>query len=177
MGYRGRLIWPFIARIAPLDRAATAADPDGVAGFDSGYDDVFREPRQLPTSGTQEGRDARVEGELVDLPCQIEDAAWDQLRMMRTGASQQFEMLLVFHFEALELRGFVDHMGIATVPKIGDRIVSIHRSVDLSLVEEVPNPPGLFCVEAVPRSHGLSGLHRNLLVCTFRERQTASERT
>lgn len=176
MGYRGRLIWPFIVRIAPLDRAATAADPDGVGGVESGYDDVFREPRQLAEEASQEGRDARVEGELIDLPCQIEDQAWDQLRMMRSGAAMQIEMVIVFHYSNLELRGFIDHTGTATVPRVGDRLVSIHKQVDMSLIQEVPNPPGLYCVEAQPRSYGLSGLDRNLLVCTFRERQTASER-
>lgn len=177
MGYRGRLIWPFVVRIAPLDRAATAADPDGLDVLETGYDHDFREPRQLPDEALQQGRDARVEGEHVDLPCQIEDMAWEQLRMMRSGPAPQFEMVLVFHFAMFEMRGLVDHMGIATVPRIGDRIVSVHRQIDLSLVEEVPNPPGLFCEEAIPRSHGLSGLHRNLLVCTFRERSKASERS
>lgn len=177
MGYRGRLIWPFVARIARLDRSAIADDPDGAGELESGYDDDFREPRQLPASGSQEGVDARVEMEPIDLRCQIEDIAWEQLRMMRSGVATQIEVVLVFHFSDLELLGLVDATtGTALVPVIGDRLISLHRSIDLSLIQAVPTPPGLYCVESIPRSYGLSGLERNLLVATFRERQTASER-
>jgi hypothetical protein len=175
-GYRGRLIWPFVARIAQLDQATTSADPDGIGGHASGYDPLFRETRQLPALEEQAGRSARVEKEPLDLRCQIEDIAWEQLAMLRTGASSQLELVLVFHFAELELRGLVDATGTALAPRVGDRLVSIHRSVDLALVQEVPNPPGLFCEQAQPRSHGLSGLHRNLLVCTFKERPTSSEK-
>ena len=168
-GYRGRLIWPFVARIRPLDAAAT----DASVPTNDGYDDVFREPRQIESAGRQEGVDARVEGTAVDIPCQVEDQAWDQLRMARTGNDPQGEVVLVFHFQALELAGHVDATtGTAKVPRVGDRLASIHRSADLSLVQAVTTP--LFCVEAQPRSHGLSGLERNLLVCTFRERARSS---
>lgn len=171
-GYRGRLIWPFVARLARLDPAGT----DAAVASDLGFDDVFREPAQVP-DGTQTGTDARAELEALDLPCQIEDLAWEQLRMMRTGAASQLEVVLVFHYRDLELRGLVDATtGTALAPRVGDRLVSIHRSVDLSLVQQVPTPPGLYCIEAQPRSHGLSGLDRNLLVATFRERQATSER-
>lgn len=177
MGYRGRLIWPFVARIARLDRASTSADPDGLGGQTSGYDDLFREARQLPEPDVQHGRDARTELEPLDLRCQIEDLAWDQLRMMMTGPSPSVEVTLVFHFLELELLGLIDsETGTALAPVVGDRLVSIHRSIDLALVQKVRHPPGLYCVHAEPRSHGLSGLERNLLVCTFRERDTSAER-
>ncbi len=172
-GYRGRLIWPFVARLRPLDPAAT----DAAIAPSAGFDDVFREPAQVPAAGVQQGVDARAELAAVDLPCQVEDQAWDQLRMMRTGIGAQLEVVLVFHFRDLELRGLVDAVtGTATVPRVGDRLASIHRAADLALVQEVPTPPGLYCVEAQPRSYGLSGGERNLLVCTFRERQRSSER-
>lgn len=169
-GYRGRLIWPFIARIARLDLAGTAADPDASGPLTSGYDDVYREPIQIPAVGSQVGTNARVELAPIDLPCQVEDEAWETLRMMRTGNVARAELLLVFHFRSLEAAGLVDPTtGDALAPRIGDRLVSIHRTPDLALVQAVPTPPGLFCEEAQPRSHGLSGLARNLLVCTFRE--------
>lgn len=172
-GYRGRLIWPFVARIARFDPEAT----DAAVPTDAGFDDVFREPRQIATPGVQQGVDARAELAPLDLACQVEDQAWEQLRMVRTGNNAQIEVVLVFHFENLELLGLVDGAtGTALAPRVGDRLVSIHRSVDLALVQAVPTPPGLYCVEAQPRSHGLSGLQRNLLVCTFRERATGSEK-
>lgn len=172
-GYRGRLIWPFVARIARLDPAGT----DAAVAPDAGFDDVFREPRQVPTAGVQQGLDARAELDPLDLRCQVEDQAWEQLRMMRTGNGAQSEVVLVFHFADLELAGLVDGaIGTALAPRVGDRLVSIHRAIDLTVVQAVPTPPGLYCVEAQPRSHGLSGGERNLLVCTFRERQLSSEK-
>lgn len=175
MGYRGRLIWPFTARIARHDPASTATDPDGAGDLESGFDDVFREPVQVPETGSQIGRDARAEFEPLDLPCQVEDQVWEQLRMMRTGNASRAEVVLVFHFANLELLGLVDaETGTALAPRVGDRLVSIHRSLDLSVVQAVPTPPGLYCEEAQPRSYGLSGLDRNLLVCTFRERERSS---
>jgi hypothetical protein len=169
MGYRGKLIFPFVARLRRIDQASIAADEN--------YDDAFREARQVADPDRQEGVDARVEHAPIDLECQIEDVAWDQLRMMRTGNATRAEVLLVFHYAQLELLGLVDQdTGTALAPRVGDRLESIHHRLDLALVQAVPTPPGLYCVEAQPRSHGLSGLRRNLLVCTFRERETSSEK-
>lgn len=176
MTYRGRLIWPFVARIARLD--PTGTDHAIVeSSVDAGYDDVFREPRQVPTSGVQQGVDARRELADLDVACQVEDQAWERLRMMRTGNVEANEVVLVFHFATLELLGLVDATtGTATAPRVGDRLKSIHSSIDLALVQAVPTPPGLYCVEAQPRSYGLSRLTRNLLVCTFRERRRGAEK-
>jgi hypothetical protein len=169
-GYRGRLIWPFVARIARLDLEGTAADPDGAGALESGFDDVYREPVQVP-DGTQTGTDARLELEAIDLRCQVEDQAWETLRMLRTGNATRLEVVLVFHFSQLEELGLVDATtGDALAPRVGDRLVAIHRYPGGELVQAVPTPPGLFCEEAQPRSYGLSGGARNLLVCTFRER-------
>jgi len=171
MGYRGRLIWPFVARFARLDTAATAADPDGAGPLASGYDPIFREPVQVPQSGSQDGQSARQELEDLDLTVQVEDQAWEQLREMRTGSINAIEMTLVVHFRELEDMGLIDAgTGDALAPRKGDRLKSIRHRSDLSLVQEVPTPPGLYVVEAQPRSHGLSGLRRNLLAITLRDR-------
>lgn len=169
-GYRGRLIWPFLARIARLDLASTAADPDGAGALASGFDDVYREPVQVP-DGTQTGRDARAELEPIDLDCQVEDEAWETLRMMRSGNATRLELTLVFHFAQLEALGLVDATtGDALAPRVGDRLVAIVDRATREITQAVPTPPGLYCEEAQPRSYGLSGGKRNLLVCTFRER-------
>jgi hypothetical protein len=157
--------------VARLDLAGTAGDPDGAGPLTTGFDDVYREPVQVPAVGSQVGTDARAELEPIDLRCQVEDQAWETLRMMRTGNAQRLEVVLVFHFAQLEELGLVDATtGDALAPRVGDRLVSIRRYPGLEVVQAVPTPPGLYCEEAAPRSHGLSGGHRNLLVCTFRER-------
>ena len=48
---RGRLINPFLAEIAQLDTAATAADPDATGPAVSGYDPDFKETLVLGTPG------------------------------------------------------------------------------------------------------------------------------
>src|SRR6185369_14803963 len=139
MGYRGRLIWPFVARFARLDTAATAADPDGAGPLASGYDPIFREPVQVPQSGSQDGQSARQELEDLDLTVQVEDQAWEQLREMRTGSINAIEMTLVVHFRELEDMGLIDAgTGDALAPRKGDRLKSIRHRSDLSLVQEVP---------------------------------------
>lgn len=171
-GYRGRLIHPFLIRIAPLDIAGTAADPDGAGALESGYDKYTREPVRVPNN-TQRGSSARKEKDPIDLLAQVEDAAWEALTMMRTGNSARTELTIVIHFSELEARGLVSETtGAALVPKVGDRLVSIHNREGV-LIQEVPNPPGLYCMQPQPRGYGL-GESRNLLVCTFEDRATST---
>jgi hypothetical protein len=174
MTYRGRLIWPHLARIARLDPTAIAADPDAGGPLTSGYDPDFREIVRLPDNAKVTGPSARLELATIDLPVQVEDQEWEQLRMLRTGDSPQIEVTLVFHFRDLERLGYVDaDTGDALVPRKGDRLVSlVNKRTDL-LTEAVPTPPGLYCTEAQPRSYGLSSLRRNLLVCVFASRDTS----
>jgi len=175
MGIRGRLIFPFIAEISQLDLSGTAADPDGAGALTSGYDDLLQAPVRVP-DGTITGSTAeKYVTPTTKLKVQVEDQAWEALRMMRTGDSPNTEVVLVFHFRDLEAAGLVDATtGDALVPRKGDRLISIRRKADDSLVQAVSYPPGLYCIEAQPRSYGLTGLRRNLLVCTFRDRMTSA---
>jgi hypothetical protein len=174
-GYRGRLIWPVIARFARLDLSGTAADPDGAGPLTTGYDRDFRAPVAVPASGSQVGTTARRELADLDLEVQVEDQAWEALREMRTGDAERIEVTLIAHFRELERRGLVDAVtGDALVPRIGDRLKSLHKKGSLVLIQAVPTPPGLYVIEAQPRSHGLSGGTRNLLAITLTERATSS---
>lgn len=172
---RGRLIFPMKVKIAPLDAAATASEQG--SGVGPGYDPDFREPVRLPETGLVVGPSARAEGELVELSAQVEDEAWEQLRMARSGDIAAINVVLVFHFKELEARGFIDEeSGDATCPRKGDRLEGIYDPRTGAVIQRVPTPPGLYCVEAQPRSYGLSSLKRNLLVCTFRSRDPGSMR-
>lgn len=171
---RGRLIWPFLARIARIDPAGIAADPDGAGPLTSGYDDDFREPIRLPVAGKVAGASARVELATVDLPVQVEDEEWERLSELRTGDVAGTRVTLVFHFKDLERLGYVDATtGDALIPRKGDRLVSIRDKTTGANVQAIPTPPGLYCVEAQPRSYGLSSLKRNLLVGVFASRDTS----
>ena len=108
---RGRLIWPAIIEIAPIDTEATeAADR---------YDFRMREPKQL-SDGTKD----RVEGTPFRLNCQFETEgdAFEDLRMMGSGDSPNSQIKVLLHFEELEDLGMVDVKGRATIRK-GDRLV------------------------------------------------------
>lgn len=174
MGYRGRLINRFTARLGVLDAEATGADPDTEGPATSGYDDVFRVPVLVSTEAAPTtGEVRRLELE-QDLPCQVEDDTWEALQMMRSGDSPRTQVTIVFHFRDLEEREVVDERGEATCPKKGDRLVGIYQADGETLVQAMPEgDEALYCTQVAPRSFGLSGGKRNLLVCTFERRDTS----
>lgn len=169
MAYRGRLIFPMLARIGRVDLASMGADPDATGPLTTGFDDDFREPIRV-ADGTQAGAARRLEYALVDIPAQVEDQQWQSLSMEATGNDPSTSITLVFHFADLERLGFIDPTTkSATCPIVGDRLDAI---VDprTGAVEQKAPEPGIYCVHAEPRSYGLGALRRNLLVATFSER-------
>ncbi len=159
---RGRLIFPFIAEIVQLDTVATAADPDAGGPLTSGYDDVFRELVKLP-----DGTDARVDTASVRIPCQVEVETYEQQLMRRSGGDNNAVIRLVFHFEDLENMGLVDlSTGLSKI-KVNDRPLALYHQFDGSLAQKLD---GFYITEAQPQSFGLTGLRRNLLVCTCQGR-------
>jgi hypothetical protein len=160
MGYRGRLIFPMTARILRMDTATMT---------EAAFDDVFREPIQVP-DGTQSGHDARVDMAPLDLPAQVEDQDWKTLSMEMTGNDPRTTVTLVFHMRDLEARGLLHPTTKnALCPAVGDRLDAIVDPRSGAIMRMAPDP-GVYCVSAVPRSYGLSGLQGNLIVATFVER-------
>ncbi len=167
-GYRGRLIFPQLARLGRVDLSGIAGPQ--TSGEDSGFDPVFREPIRLQ-NGTQEGESARRELEPLDMKCQVEDEVWEQVQMLATGNSPLTRLTLIFHYRDLEEQGLVDaETGEQLAPRVGDRLISMHKT-DSTLIRLAP--PRLYCIQAVDRSFGLSGGGRNLLACVFETRETA----
>lgn len=167
---RGRLIFPFLVDMYRLDAAATAAPQ---AGLPSGYDPDYHEPVKLPKTGTNTGTSARKEKAAVRVPAQIEPVSWQVLQEMLTGDSPRSSFALVFHFADLEALGLVGAHGNALITR-GDRLGAIYQT-DGTLVQQVPDPPGLYLQEARPSGFGLSmgSSQRNLLICTFNSREQA----
>jgi hypothetical protein len=52
--------------------------------------------------------------------------------------------------------------------RLSDRLAAVYNK-NGTLIQTIPNPPGLFCVEVQPRLDGLSGT-RNLLRLSFEAR-------
>lgn len=170
---RGRLIFPFLVELAPLDTAATeSTDPDGAGPLTSGYDAMFRAPvKVLAESDDQVGVKARIEGALVQLPAQIEPDQMEQLAMMLSGESPSSNRFrVVCHYNDLEDAGLVNVDGTPAIRK-RDRLTRI-LDLDGNLVETIPNPPGLFIEQVMSRGWGLGGAvpTRNLLFVDFTDR-------
>jgi len=168
---RGRLINPFKARIARLDTVTTAADPDGAGELESGYDPDFKETVYVPNPNGGAGITARTEHAPILIPCQVEVGTYDVQAMGAGGNDPDGRIVLVYHFELLELMGLVHAPTGQALLRPNDRLLSIHRYDDESLIQsfEPADAPvgGYFCVEAQPQSFGLSGGYRNLLLCSY----------
>ena len=167
--YRGRLIFPFLADIYRMDFAKTA-EPVGSL-LPSGFDTDFRETVPVPQVGQQVGPSSRKEKAVVRLPCQVEPDSWEALQEYLSGNVPRSEVTLIFHFRDLENRGLVDVNGRALI-QVDDRLGGLYRT-NGTLVQNVPNPPGLFVKEARPIGLGLNGNepHRNLLLVAFSDRE------
>ncbi|TBR17485.1 MAG: hypothetical protein EPO57_09130 [Chitinophagaceae bacterium] len=164
---RGRLINPFVAELAQLDTVATATDPDMGGPLTSGYDDVFKEVVKL-TSGAS----ARKEKPVIFVPCQVEVGTFEALAQLAQGNAPQSRVVLVFHFQDLELMGLVEGGTGDALIRVNDRLVSIRRYRDNALVQAVKSSSGgLFATESQPQSFGLCGGERNLLIVSFDERE------
>ena len=174
---RGRLIFAFLADVARLDTAATAADPDGAGPLTSGYDPDFGESVRVAAEGDgdDDGVPVRREHPPVRIPCQVETKVVDELRALGTGNAPRSRVDLVFHFRDLERLGLVDEATGDALVRPGDRLVALHDRAG-ALVQAVRTPPGLYVTEARPVGFGL-GLarpRRNLLLVAFEDRPQAA---
>lgn len=166
MSSRGFLICKFLAEWARLDSSGTRS-----AG---GYDDDFLEINKTDTDGDGIGESNRVDHSLVRIPCQIESGPFmseDDPHVL--GPNPVIQRQLVHHFKDLERMSLVDSDGIALI-KPGDQLVAIYDLYG-TLVERIPDPPGLYVIEAEPRGWGISLRRpkRNLLLVKCGDRRIA----
>ena len=169
----GRLIFPFLAEVEPLDQAATATlDPDAGGPLVSGYDDVYREVRTVP-SEDQVGTDVTQYAPPFLIPAQFHTGATPgQLMLLKqtvTGNVASAMVQLLMLFDDLESLGLVDMQTGQALIKVGDRLKAVY-DMDSNLIQLIPTPPGLYVVQALP-IFGLGGV-RNLLEVSFESRDT-----
>jgi len=168
MSARGRLIFPFVVELGQIDAAATAADPDAAGPLTSGYDSDFRAPVKVLDAPTdQTGVTARQES-IVQVRAQIEPDQFERLSAMLSGDAAEGRFTIILHFRDLERAGLVDAVTGRPLLYKRDRIIRILTPKGV-LVETIPNPPGLFCVEVQSRGFGPGG-RRNLLLMAFESR-------
>lgn len=167
MGQRGRLIWPFQARIQRLDTAGTAAN--AIAGQPSGYDRFWRE--EVSTNST----DARVYTAPVAVSCQVrtEMGAYERLQQFAAGREREYDLKLILHYNELETLGLIGADG-GVVFQPSDKLIAIYKKDGTTLVKNFADKP-LYCVQVQDRSWGLSGLERNLVMLYFKDRREAAQ--
>lgn len=160
MSYRGRLIFPLVVEIAPIDTAATE-----LAG---GYDHVFNEPL-IDAAGAS----AVVYGEpyLLQAQVQTEAGRYDALDPMANGDAETTLLWTLFHYLDLEDQGRIDASGRATIRK-GDRLLAIYNT-DNVLVREFATRH-VIATMVQDRSFGLSAQRRNLLRVQWESRDRGS---
>jgi hypothetical protein len=147
------------ADIARLDVTATRGP---VAPFTGGYDNILRTPRSRAT-----GVETTQYMAPIQLECQVE-TEYDPTEMLdvkNLGDENTTEIKLCFHFQDLEDNGFVDSNGKAVMPK-GSKLLRIFDQ-HYSLLDDY-EAMNLVSMQPQPRSYGLSGGFRNLLLVSFR---------
>lgn len=171
---RGRLINPFLAAIARLDVAATAADPDGTGTLETGFNDVFGE---VATYRDDDGKrqSARKEMPLIYLRCQIETQRVDDQVMLINGPSVSSRIGLVLSTPDLERLGLIDPTTGKVLLDNEDRLEGIYHPKTKALIRRFETPPGLYAVTASETSYAFGG-PRNLFLMWFQERQASPPR-
>ncbi len=180
LGARGALVWPMFVEIEQLDTDATrTTDPDGAGPLTTGYDDVFEEPvivpadeesPDIPAIGSPRGAEATIYGTAIRLEAQIEVDDYNLLRQFASGDVPNYELRCVIHYFELELLGMIGADGSATLRK-SDRLRRIIAKDAVTVLLEVPYPPGLYLKHPQDRSFGLLGGTRNLFVAHFSSRE------
>ena len=148
MAYRGRLIQPFLVEMLRLDLATMAATGK--------LDEDYREAKE------------RLEMAPLLIPAQIEPDSFQRQMRKELGDVKVGVFGLTFHFADLEDMGLVDEAtGIALI-RPNDRMGAVYEMDGTTLVQQFPDPPGMYVEEATP-SFGI-GRKRNLLIVRLMSR-------
>jgi hypothetical protein len=161
----GWLIFPQYARISRLDTVNTD------------YDHTLKEPRVLPTTDifNPVGVSTRVDAPTLDIPVQVMDYEFEQLRSWISGDSAQNYFFLTTDRYAIERAGLMREDG---QPMLGkqDRLDAIRDKYG-NIMLEIPLEPGLYLQEIRPRSFGMSirNPRRQLYFLYFRSRDLSEQ--
>lgn len=162
---------PFLVEIAQLDVLETDKDPDGAGLLTSGFDDDFKEtiPYDQPNAaGTVVTRTTTRKENTICAPAQVSSKTFEALQQLRSGNSPDSVIELTFLASDLAQLDLLDsETGLAKI-KINDRLVAIRDCQGETLIQRIPDPPGLFVTHVRPS--GFLGQSHNLFVVTFEDR-------
>jgi hypothetical protein len=137
MTVRVPLIYPMLASVYRYDIQATwAVDPPG-AERSEGFNYITGEPNVSRTAGVRSV--PRVELAPVDIPCQIEDARFEEIQMIFGGNNPVTNLVFVFHREDLEELGLISSITRECLLKPGDRIGMV-KNIDGVTVKTFQKP-------------------------------------
>jgi len=158
---KGRIVAPFLASIAQLNTAATAANTPG-------YDSLFSEPDT--TIDVLGNRATARQETIVQCRCQVESGTFERQQMTPMGNAPASQLVLVFHWSDLTDANLV---GADNRPKlqVNDRLVQIIRIEDNVVMTDFSLVP-VYITDATPSGYGFGG-SVNLLICRFGDRPQA----
>lgn len=162
---------PFLVEIAQLDAIETDKDPDGAGLLTSGFDDDFKEtiPYDQPNAdGSVVTRTTTRKENTICAPAQISSKTFEALQQLRSGNSPDAAVELTFLTTDLASLDLIDPAtGLAKI-KVNDRLVAIRDCDGATLIQRIPDPPGLFVTHVRPS--GFLGHRNNLFIVTFEDR-------
>lgn len=157
----GRIIFPYLVRIAQLDTFEI--------DIENKYDDDFKAPI-LSSTTDGIGKVEREERTEIDVPCQVEVNTFEVLNEMFSGNVPKSDIILTFHFFDLQRLCLVeDAEGRENreTLRVGDRVVKIMDKLGRDVFEP-PYPPGLYITELRPTGFMEQ---RNLLLAFLEDRE------
>lgn len=158
MAYRGRLLQKFLVEMFQLDLQGM--------GEGSGLDPDYKEPVLADTNDGR-GLPNRQELSPIMIPAQIEPDSFNRQSMKELGDQKTGVFAVTFHFIDLEQMGLVDMATGVALIRPSDRMGAIYE-MDGTLVQQFPDPPGMYVNEATPQ-FGIGG-KRNLLLVRMQSR-------
>jgi hypothetical protein len=137
-----------------------------VDGSDAALDPDYKEPVLVATDDGR-GLPKREELPSIMIPAQIEPDSFNRQTMKELGDQKAGVFAVTFHFVDLEQMGLVDMATGVALIRPADRMGAIYQ-MDGTLVQQFPDPPGMYVNEATPQ-FGLGG-RRNLLLVRMQSR-------
>jgi hypothetical protein len=166
----------------PVGVIITQLDPDATRVIDppgspsAGYDDVLGEPVLYDDPATAQRTSPVQYMSEIKVPCQVEVASFERLRMHFAGNCPDSNIVLILHRMHLEELDLIDVNTGRTVLKPMDMIVRIEKLDSDTIVQTFQTPLYIFEVRPGSWGFGPDGHDLELIYTTLVAPNTARQR-